>query len=245
MTSNIRLLETHQTQTFDVEYVDKDMFTHVKSALIKFMPSNSFSFIDVGGGNGQYADLILNKFPDSQVTIVEPDNYLLSKNSIRQRKTLIPGIYQDTQLGNCKHDVVSFNWVLHHFVGKSYSQTIKYQNQGLEKAYHQLKPGGLLFIFENFYDGFIFKDLPSHIIHSMTASKVLQPVTKRLGANTAGVGVCFHSEQTWLEMLRQQGFSILSNSHCYDFGNLSVIKKALLHIRKQHVGFIVAQKNIE
>ena len=141
MPSNIRLLKAHQTQTFDVEYVDKDMFAHVKNALVKFIPTKDFSLIDVGGGNGQYVDCILNTFPESQATIVEPDGYLLSKNIIRQRKTLIPGIYQDIQLGNSKYDVVCFNWVLHHFVGKSYRQTIKFQNEGLKKAYLQLKPG--------------------------------------------------------------------------------------------------------
>lgn len=242
MTSNIRLLDANQTQTFDVEYVNSDMFKLVRAALIDFMPINDFSFVDVGGGNGHYADQLLSAFPSSSVTVVEPDEYLLSKNKENARKHLIAGIYQDAQLDEGAYDVVGFNWVLHHFVGNSYNKTLQFQREGLEKAYRQLKPGGLLFIFENFYDGAIFNDLPGGLIYQLTASKALQRITHKLGANTAGVGVCFHSENKWASLVEQQGFTLLSQSNCYDFGNLSRLKKMILHISKQRVGFMVAQK---
>ena len=242
MITNVRLLSEQQTQAFDVEYIDDGMFNLVKCALDKFVPTNDFSFVDVGGGNGLYADRILSNFPSSKVTIVEPDECLLRKNRRNDRKQLMQSTYQSAQLSEAAHDVVGFNWVLHHFVGSDYSQSLAFQREGLERAYQQLKPGGLLLVFENFYEGFFFHDLPGRMIYSLTASRMLRHVTRQLGANTAGVGVSFHSENTWVNMLEQQGFNTLSQSRCYDFGNLSLLKKAVLNIKNQRVGLIVAQK---
>ena len=242
MISNIRLLSEQQTQAFDVEYIDDGMFNLVKGALDKYISTDDFSFIDVGGGNGLYADRILFSFPSSNVIIVEPDEGLLGKNRRHSRKLLVKGTYQCAPISRGVHDVVGFNWVLHHFVGSNYSESLEIQREGLERAYQQLKPGGLLLVFENFYEGSIFHDLPGRLIYSLTASKALRPVTRQLGANTAGVGVSFHSENTWVTMIEQQGFNILSQSHCYDFGNLSALKKSILNIKKQRVGLIVAQK---
>lgn len=38
-----------------------------------------FHLLDVGGGNGMYADKILNHYPNAQVTLIEPEASLIAK----------------------------------------------------------------------------------------------------------------------------------------------------------------------
>ncbi|NRB40120.1 MAG: class I SAM-dependent methyltransferase [Pseudomonadales bacterium] len=242
MSSIKRVLEEYQTTTFDTEYVNSELFQQVITAVEKYIDRSELSIVDVGGGNGTYADRLLHKFSNAKVNIIEPDDYLLSKNRQSERKYLQKGFYQDVRLAVDSHDIVGFNWVLHHFVGDDYNESITLQKNSLKKAYDELKSGGLLLIFENFYDGWLLDDLPGKMIHTYTSSQLLKPLIYNLGANTAGVGVCFHSENIWNNMIKEAGFSIISSQHCYDFGNLAEWKRMVLTIQKQHVGFIIAQK---
>lgn len=242
MELTVKLLDESQTQSFDTEYVNEDLFTVVTRAIQNnFSPNDTIKFMDVGGGNGLYGDRVLSNYDNAEVTIVEPDKYLLGRNRPHPRKKLYAQTFQDIDKLS-SYDVIEFNWVLHHFVGKNRANTLALQEQGLNKAFDLLKPGGIVLIFENFYDGMVLDNLPSWLIYRLTASALLSPMTKRLGANTAGVGVCFHSKRTWENMLNHCGFHIQQSDHCYDFGNLSHLKKAVLTIKQQHVGFLVAQK---
>jgi hypothetical protein len=92
------------------------------------------------------------------------------------------------------------------------------------KAYKLLNPGGVVFIFESFYEGFTDNDIPGNVIYHLTSSSTLKNLTKYLGANTAGVGVFFHSQKKWTDMIKDVGFEIYSAQHCYDFGSLSIVK---------------------
>lgn len=64
MTATIKLLSTEQTKAFDTEYVDAKMFTLVQQALESYSIINKpFTLMDVGGGNGKYADKFLSCYP--------------------------------------------------------------------------------------------------------------------------------------------------------------------------------------
>jgi len=243
MEISVKLLETSQTQTFDTEYIDDNLFKYVTKAIHQFLPEHKhLKMVDVGGGNGLYCDRLLRHFNDMDVTLVEPDAYLLNKNRPHPQKHLIADTFQSFTDQNEEFDVVEFNWVLHHFVSGSYNEALTLQREGLEKAYQVLRPGGIVIIFENFYDGMFAHDLPGWLIHQLTAAPLLAPLMKRMGANTAGVGVCFHSQQAWQTMLQQSGFTLGKVEHCYDFGNLSPLKRLILNIAKQHVGCLVGIK---
>ncbi len=58
------------------------------------------------------------------------------------------------------------------------------------------------------YDGAVFDALPSHLIYELTASKALAGITWRMGANTAGVGVCFRSKRGWEKVIDQAGLTV-------------------------------------
>ncbi|ASP39119.1 methyltransferase [Bacterioplanes sanyensis] len=242
MTTDIRLLESEQTIEFDTEYVDSSMFSLIRTTIQRFaMSDQALCLLDVGGGNGKYADRFLASYSDAHCTVLEPETYLAGKNRIDARKTVISDTFQGLT-PNGDFNLIQFNWVLHHFVSDSYKKTCQAQKEGLSKAMELLQPGGLVLIFENFYDGFMHSDLPSRLIYQATASTWLKYITKRMGANTAGVGVGFHSESYWTDLLEEVGFVDIESMHCYDFGNLTAVKKLLLAIQQQHVGFIVARK---
>jgi len=244
MAEQIRLLNEFQTSEFDTEYVNAALFRHVRGHIHNERPGAiNLRLLDVGGGNGRYCDRFLQSFPNWHCTLVEPEQSLLKKNTQHTHKELLNKTYQQLT-ANRRFRAIQFNWVLHHFVSDSYHKSCKAQQEGLEKAKQLLSPGGAVLIFENFYEGFGVVELPSVIIYELTASKLLKNISRKMGANTAGVGVCFHSQRYWTELLRKVGFVDIQAEHCYDFGTLSSTKKTLLNLKRQRVGFIFARKPV-
>ncbi|WP_295895593.1 trans-aconitate 2-methyltransferase [uncultured Vibrio sp.] len=242
MENSVRQLQPEQTTSFDTEYIDKDMFNILTKQLDMLYPTNRpFHLLDVGGGNGLYADKILSRYPDSKVTLVEPEESLLNKNRSHPNKSVKCSQFQDLKLDST-YDIIQFNWVLHHFVSSSYKSTSELQLQALQKAHDALSPNGCIVIFENFYEGLLVRNLPSSLIYESTASKMLAPITRKLGANTAGVGVCFNSRGTWHDMLIEAGFKVILHVPFYTFGNLSTLKTKLLHLKQQNVGLLIGKK---
>jgi len=243
MKNTVKLLDSNQTQSFDTEYVDDYLFSIVVKAVDQYLTNiDKGEVIDVGGGNGMFIDRVLDYYPNFSATLVEPESTLLHKNSSRDNKKLIESTFQDFPESPKSTDLITLNWVLHHFVGCNYSNTYQLQLQALKKCYNLLKPGGIVFIFENFYEGKWVNDMPGSIIYHLTASSLMKEVTKKLGANTAGVGVSFHSRNTWINMLKESGFQIESAEICYPFGELSHAKKIALGLSGQYVGLIVGKK---
>ena len=239
--TDVRLLKTEQAQAFDEEYVCDTLFQQIKPYYNIYSKQNRFDVLDVGGGNGVYADRLLRTFQRSHVTVLEPDAYLLSRNRSHQRKQIVQGTFQSAELSNYSFDIIQFNWVLHHFVSNSYSKTRALQQEALREARMLLRPGGRIIILENFYDGFLFDNLPSRIIYSLTSNKWISPLIKHAGANTAGVGVCFNSKKCWEKQIKAAEFNHIQIEHCYDFSALGWLKRNLLGINKQHVGLIAAR----
>ncbi|HDM8169040.1 TPA: class I SAM-dependent methyltransferase [Vibrio harveyi] len=242
MQEKVRQLDAQQTTSFDTEYIDKGMFEVLTKQLNMLYPTQQpFHLLDVGGGNGMYADKILNHYPNAQVTLIEPEASLIAKNRPNPNKHLVCHLFQDAALES-SFDIIQFNWVLHHFVTDTYQSTKQVQQEALHCAYRHLTPGGLIVMFENFYEGLLVNNLPSSLIYRSTSSKLLAPLTQRLGANTAGVGVCFHSRTTWHDMIIEAGFKTVLHVPFYAFGNLSSLKTKTLHLRKQNVGLLIGKK---
>ena len=242
MKADVRRLSTEQTEAFDVEYIDKALFLVLTTHIDKqFDTSQPFHLLDVGGGNGMYADKVLEHYPSADVTVVEPEQALLDKNRAHPNKHLQASTFQESSL-QTRHDMIQFNWVLHHFVADSFSQTLNAQQNALDTAYQNLNPGGLLIVFENLYEGEWLHDLPGQLIYRCTASKLLTPLSRRMGANTAGVGVSFHSQTKWQQMIEKAGFRTTVYVPCYHFGNLGRLVKFGLHLKEQKVGMFIAIK---
>lgn len=205
----MRQLSDSQLASFDTEYVDADRWQLVKGNIDRDFPDGKFRFLDLGGGTGRFADLLLAHYPLAEGSVFDNSELLLAKNKPDPRKRLICDSAE--HLGNIhdRFDLISVHWLLHHLVGDSYAQTTGNQRAVLGGLAGLLTGRGRISLFENNYQGLVLSALPGWLIYVATSMRSLAALTRRLGANTAGVGVCFRSEQQWRAMIAATGFKIV------------------------------------
>lgn len=208
----MKQLEDSQLETFDTEYVDDKRWQIIQSQIDKDFPAGDFSFLDVGGGNGVFADRLLEYYPNSRGTVLDNSQLLLNKNNIHDRKTIICDSVENLSKITEKYDLICFNWLLHHLVGSSYAETRKNISAAIEAVIPLLTDRGRISIFENMYNGLIVDGLPSKLIFRLTSSKIISGFIKKMGANTAGIGVCFLSQQQWTKTLNNTNLNLLKYS---------------------------------
>lgn len=207
--SSLNQLDNFQLETFDTEYVNDDRWLIIKSALDKDFPTGEFSFIDIGGGNGNFADRVLEAYPGSVGTVLDNSNLLLGRNKQHSRKQLIcESAGNLSSFTTAKYDIVFLNWVLHHLVSSSYVETRSNISATLEGCQSLLSPDGRISIFENMYNGLWADGLSGYLVYHLTSSKLISRLTRKW-ANTAGVGVCFLSCKQWGKTISDSGLSTL------------------------------------
>ncbi len=199
---NLTALSDEQASTFDTEYVTDARWQPVLRCIQRDFPEGSFRFLDVGGGNGVFADRVLAAFPRARGTLLDTSELLLARNQASDRKKTVLANIADWQTSE-KYDIVFCNWVLHHLVTRgAYWQTRANISKVLRVCDGLLSERGRLSIYENDYNG-VVDWFPGRAIFALTSSITLAPFVKKLGANTAGVGVCFLSHRQWLETLAE------------------------------------------
>ena len=105
-----------------------------------------FTLLDLGGGNGLFADQLLARFPKGVVTIIDISSALLSKNNLSSRKELIHGAIENMGeiFAGRRFDYITMNWVLHHLVGQSYRLCKEHQVNTLIRCKALLRPSPYL-----------------------------------------------------------------------------------------------------
>lgn len=205
----MRQLSDSQLASFDTEYVDADRWQMVKRNIDRDFPDGKFRFLDLGGGTGRFADLLLANYPLAEGCVFDNSELLLAKNNPDPRKQLICDSAEHLGKIDGRFDLVSVHWLLHHLVGDSYAQTTINQRAVLGGLAGLLASRGRISVFENNYQGLLLDALPGWLIYEATSMRSLAALTRRLGANTAGVGVCFRSEQQWRAMIAATGYKIV------------------------------------
>lgn len=203
----MKQLSDEQLATFDTEYVTDALWEILTRQIDRAHPDGSFSFLDIGGGNGVFADRLLAAYPAASGAVLDNSRLLLDRNKPNPRKTLVEESAENLERIEARYDLVFFNWVLHHLVGDDYGKSVRHAGQTLRKAAALLKPGGHVSIFENMYNGLVVDNAPSRIIFGLTSARSIAPVIRRLGANTASLGVCFQSRSSWERILRDAGIA--------------------------------------
>ncbi|HET6674486.1 MAG TPA: class I SAM-dependent methyltransferase [Nitrospiraceae bacterium] len=198
----VRLSE-HQVEAFDADLMNPQAWATLTDHLARGF-NGEFRFLDLGAGNGAFADGILMRFPRSDGTLLELSEEMVRKIRPDARKTVVHGnALELDHLGLGKFDVIFCNWLLHHLVSPAgYSGTLGNIRATLRVCAHSLTARGRLSVYENDYNGFI-DGAPSRIIYALTRSQYFAPLVGRMGANTAGAGVCFLSHRSWLSILNE------------------------------------------
>lgn len=170
--------------------------------------------LDVGGGIGQFASALLSHLaPGSSVLILDPSE-LAERHAVRQ-----PGL--DFQRGDFlehsddrRYDFIILKTVLHHLIAPldrpGERRTREAQALALRKARNLLTEDGVLLVEENLYDGIGGSDVTGRLVFLLTRLRPIAPLTRRLGANTAGEGVRFRSRRSWETLLAEAGLLIRS-----------------------------------
>lgn len=195
----VRVLGEEQVEAFDKEYLYDRRWQIVKNCLTRDFPSGDFRLMDVGGGNGLFADRVLAEFPNSRVTVLDNSALLLNRNRPHERKTTLLASATDLHSGSGTYDVICCYWLLHHLVTDSYAGSVRSIRKTLRSCRRLLSPQGRMSVWENLYDGLWIDGAPGWTIYQLTSIrwKPLVRLVKAGGANTAGVGVCFQSTKQW------------------------------------------------
>ena len=234
----IRELADDQVLNFDQEYINANLkpIWDAHSAE-RFAKEDSFSILDVGGGSGKFIDSMLDEYPNATGIVLDNAQALLEKNSTRPNKRIVQGSAEDIEnlFLDERFDLITFHWVLHHFVIGDYKTTGAMVQNVLNACVNRLAANGRVSVFENMYDGWLLTDLPGRIIYTLTSAKLIAPVTRKFGANTGGVGVCFRSQRQWNQMLQSAGLEKVA----YADGNLfrkSAMRRYVLHMGNVRCG---------
>jgi ubiquinone/menaquinone biosynthesis C-methylase UbiE len=233
----LKQLDNSQLENFDMEYIHGSRWRTVSDLIDQSFPSGKFTFLDVGGGNGKFADRLLAHYPEANGTVLDNAQILLDRNQLNPRKQLINASVADLcQHSGQTYDIICFNWLLHHLVSDSYAQTCRNISQTIGEAISLLSPQGRISIFENMYDGILFDRVPSRLIFELTSSKTLANFTHRMGANTAGIGVCFLSQRHWRTVISQHPLMIDRYTDEPVKTSIPLIQRITLHMRNVSKG---------
>jgi 2-polyprenyl-3-methyl-5-hydroxy-6-metoxy-1,4-benzoquinol methylase len=207
----LKYLEEDQNARFDQEYHSLGELNAKIAALKQALPNGPRTILDLGGGNGKFLDSLLNEFPDAEGYLIDISEHLLGMNRVYPRKHLVHGTIGELEerFPSEKFDVITINWVLHHLVGPSYQTSISNVQSALRACANLLAPQGVIVIAENMFDGLPIDDAPSRIVYGITSVKAQWFVKRiRYYFNTAGVGVCFHSQRAWERLFDRAGLRI-------------------------------------
>jgi Methyltransferase domain len=186
----MKKLSDEQVQPFDTEYVNDVRFESVKSCIESDFPDGQFVLLDV----------IIKEFPKSRVTVLDNSELLLSKNKAHPQKKIVNCSVEELHSLKDKYDLVAVNWLLHHLVSDTYSRSKQNQFETLLELRKLLTPSGRISIYENCYNGMIF---------FVTSLRFGSSIFRKLGANTAGVGVCFLSKKQWTNLFSTAQYQLL------------------------------------
>jgi SAM-dependent methyltransferase len=233
----MKKLDDSQVESFDTDYVTDARWETVRARIDQDFPNGDFRFLDLGGGNGVFTDCLLEAFPKARGTVLDNSELLLSRNRTNDRKTLICESVENLGRITERFDLVSVHWLLHHLIDTSYGQTRRNQSVVLENLGRFLTTRGRISLFENMCNGWLVDNLPGQMIYQITSTKAIAAITRRMGANTAGVGVCYLSKKAWFSTIRNSGLEILEYSEPDNWvWPLRAEWRIFLHMRNMRVG---------
>jgi ubiquinone/menaquinone biosynthesis C-methylase UbiE len=204
----LRFLAEDQNEDFDQDYHSAADLKQKIDVIRARLPEGPVSILDIGGGNGRFLDSLLSAFPTANGYLIDPSQALLSRNAVSSRKHLVQGSVDQLEeiFPNQTFDIITINWVLHHLVGPTWRKSVSNAIAALEIAARLLSPSGMIIVAEDMFDDIFGGDLPSHVIFAITSIKNHRfAKLARCCFNTAGVGICFHSQSAWEALFRRAG----------------------------------------
>ena len=199
---------------FDAFYHDEFVESHVihyRQLVSPYLPAPSL-IVDIGGGCGFFAQS-LKQAIGKPVRVIDLDPISVQSCLDKGVAALVGNALDPEYHGD--EDVVCFNLILHHLVGRSERSTWSLQCQALS---HWRSKAQAVFVNEYLYESF-FGNLSGRLIYWITSSRWLSAVAKAvsvlvqsLRANTFGVGVRFRAHDEWRVLFESLGYRVVTTA---------------------------------
>jgi len=242
--NELKQLSTDQLESFNTEYVNGKFWDAVVNQIDRHFATGKFTFLDIGGGNGVFTDRVLEHYPQSEAILLDNASNLIEINTQHPRKTIIMDSVENLEnyLNIYAVDIIFINWVLHHLVSDTYKKTRSniVNTLTIIKRNERIK---YLAVFENLYNGILFDSLPSKLIYQITSLRSVKRLAKKMGANTAGVGVSFLSKKMWIELFGDIFGKANISITDFHFWEVPIIRKIFLHIKNIHMSLFWIKVN--
>lgn len=210
MNNEQQILSQDQINAFCHDLFVEDQVRDFIALLGASINSSSGKIVDVGGGYGFFASAIQNRM-NLLVRVLDTDTQSIDfckQNGIEAAygDALNPAIIGDENL-------ICFNLILHHLVGKSEDETRNLQGRALSVWSSNARA---IFVNEYIYESFVVNNISGWLIFQITSSSILSMVGRfiakfipSLQANTFGVGVRFRSHEEWRGLFASVGFDVI------------------------------------
>lgn len=200
-------LEADQIEAFYHDEFVADQVRDFQSLTVQRQPVGIVA--DIGGGVGYFASS-LSKETDMQLRVIDMDP--LSIEACREKGLLaVLGDALDPEIQG-DEEIVCFNLILHHLVGRDETSTRALQCRALDAwrgKCHQI------FVNEYIYQSFV-DHVSGRLIYAITSSRILSMVGRivskiipAFNANTFGVGVRFRSHEEWERLFAGLGYAVV------------------------------------
>jgi hypothetical protein len=164
--------------------------------------------VDLGGGVGYFANEIKRRFGYT-VRVIDMDPVSIEKCRGKDLQADVGDVTALPPKGD--EQVVCYNLILHHLVGKSSLDTYNLQSKALMNWKHN---GNAIFVNEYIYESYI-PGFSGWVIYKITSSQLLSSIGKLVSrvikafkANTFGTGVRFRSDSEWIALFANAGFIV-------------------------------------
>lgn len=166
--------------------------------------------VDIGGGCGFFAKRLADAAGrHTRVIDMDPKSVETCQQlgvEARRGDALAPVIEGD-------EDVVCFNLILHHLVGRTERETRRLQIAAVAAWRGRARR---IFVNEYIYESFL-GNASGRLIFAITSSSVLSFLGRQVGrvipafrANTFGVGVRFRARDEWVRLFAEAGYRVTS-----------------------------------
>jgi SAM-dependent methyltransferase len=167
------------------------------------------SLLDIGGGTGTFANLVLGRFPDIDVTVIDPSQRSLNMiDDPRIRK--VNGMLPNKISLNSNFDYIHVKEVFHHITGSSIRSSKELLMESLVTIEKYLKNGGFLLIHELFYETYVFPSLSRTLIFYLLLLQNKFGIRIPAKEFFMDLKVCFYSRPEFRLILSNAGFKIVN-----------------------------------
>ncbi len=214
-------------------------FDHYFMNFIKNHEIDDVNLLDIGGGNGNFSNLITENCPDINVTVLDPSKKLLSEIE-NPKITKIVGKLPDEIPLNSTFNYIHIKEVLHHITGKTVSESNMLLKESLMCVNDILNENGFLLIHEDFYEGYLIQKMPSYLIFYLLKIQNILKIELPLKEFIPGLTVYFYTRKELKKTLKECGFEIVDLK--LDYWS-DITKKKLMLLNEWGRVLIIAKKS--